>query len=501
MRLTSKDYKEQAMNAERVSISLGCVVSLFVIALSGFGCGSVSVLPANKATGTLVDAWVTTGDKTRLLAKESSIAFATRAPLKTNIEIDDSKRYQTMVGFGATITDASAWLIKNRMSAAQRSALLEELFGRGPNGIGFDFTRLTIGASDFSREHYTFNDRPAGETDLPLTHFSIEPNRADLLPVLKQALAINPKLAVMASPWSAPAWMKSNGSLKKGTLRPEMYDAFSRYMLRYVDAYAAEGISIFALTLQNEPHFEPDDYPGMRLNPPDRAKIIGQHLGPMIAKRGLKTQLIEWDHNWNEPQSPLSVLADATARPYVAGVGWHCYEGDVKVQAKVHDAYPEKDAWFTECSGGEWKPNWPETLPWLTRNIVIGTARGWAKGALMWNLALDENHGPHLGGCKDCRGVVTINSVTGEVTRNMEYYALGHASKFVRPGAERIHSTAEVDGIETVAFRNADDGLIALLVCNSAPQSQRFSVSVGGQTFEYDMPRESIATFVWKSAR
>jgi glucosylceramidase len=305
MRLTSNDYEEQAMNARRISISLGGVVSsFFVIALSG--CGSIP--PAAIATGTTVDAWLTTGDKTRLLAKESSIAFATRAPLAVNIEVDDNKRFQTMVGFGASLTDASAWLIKNRMSEAQRTALLEELFGRGPNGIGFDFTRLTIGASDFSREHYTFNDRPAGETDMPLAHFSIGANRADLLPVLKQALAINPKLAVMSSPWSAPAWMKSNGSLKKGTLRPEMYDAFSRYLLRYVDAYAAEGISIFALTLQNEPHFEPDDYPGMRLNPPDRAKIIGQHLGPMIAKRGLKTQIIEWDHNWNEPQSPLDVL-------------------------------------------------------------------------------------------------------------------------------------------------------------------------------------------------
>lgn len=457
-------------------------------------CGTLSGAPASA------EVWVTTGDKTRLLSRETGLAFATRAPLVLDIKVDASKRYQTMVGFGASITDSSAWLIQNAMSESQRADLLSELFGRGPNGIGFDFTRLTIGASDFSRHHYSLADRPKGEADMALAHFSIDANRPELLPVLKRALAINPKLAVMASPWSAPGWMKTTDSLIKGTLRPEMHDVFSRYLLRYVDAYAAEGVPIFALTLQNEPHFEPPDYPGMRLNPAQRAKVIGEHLGPMIAKRGLKTQIIEWDHNWDEPKSPLEVLADPVANRYVSGVAWHCYAGNVSAQAAVHDAFPDKDAWFTECSGGQWKPHWPETLPWMVRNIVIGSTRGWAKGVSMWNIALDENHGPHLGGCKDCRGVVTINSKTGEVTRNMEYYAFAHASKFVRPGAQRIDSTAVIGKLETVAFRNADDGSIALIVCNSASEARRITVSSGGQSLEYEMPRESIATFTWKPA-
>jgi glucosylceramidase len=323
-----------------------------------------------------------------------------------------------------------------------------------------------------------------------------------LLPVVKRALAVNPNLQIMASPWSAPAWMKTGDSLIQGTLRPEMYDVFSLYMLRYVEAYAAEGVPIFALTLQNEPHFEPADYPGMRLDPPARARLIGRHLGPLLARRGVQTRLIDWDHNWDEPKSPMAVLADPVAYPFVSGVAWHCYAGDVQVQAAVHAAFPDKDAWFTECSGGEWNPHWSGALLWMVRNVVIGATRGWARGVLTWNLALDENHGPHLGGCRDCRGVVTINSASGEVTRNLEYYALAHASKFVRPGAQRIHSGTAVRGldIDTVAFRNADDASIVLIVCNAASQGRRFSVSVDGRTFEYEMPRESVATFTWSPA-
>lgn len=486
---------------------LSAISFYFLLLLTGLvaGCGSTASAPTAggpaTATGPTVETWVTTSDQARLLARETGIVFAARAALSANIDVDATRRFQTMVGFGASITDSSAWLIQNRMTDAQRSALLQELFGRGPEGIGFDFTRLSIGASDFSRQHYSLDDRPAGETDMSLAHFSIDANRSDLLPVVKRALAINPKLQVMASPWSPPAWMKTTGSLIKGTLRPEMYDVFSLYMVRYIEAYAAEAVPVFALTLQNEPHFEPPDYPGMRLDPPARARLIGQHLGPLLTKRGLKTQLIDWDHNWDEPNSPLAVLADPVAYPYVSGVAWHCYAGQVAVQATVHDAFPDKDAWFTECSGGEWKPQWPETLPWIVRNLVIGSTRGWAKGVLMWNLALDENHGPHLGGCTDCRGVVTINSANGEVTRNIEYYALAHASKFVRPGAQRIHSTAVLDGIETVAFRNADDGSIVLIVCNSANGARRFSVSADGRAFDYEMPRESIVTFAWTPAR
>lgn len=447
-----------------------------------------------------VQVWQTTGDRARLLAPLPPLARQAQAPGAgvPVFDVDAARQHQAMVGFGASITDATAWLMQHRMSAAQRAALLRELFGRGEGGVGFELTRLTLGASDFSLSHYTYNDLPPGEADPALARFSIAPMRAEVLPTLKEAQAVNPGLKVMASPWSAPAWMKTNGHLYKGRLKPEHFGTFSRYLVRYVQALQAEGVPVMALTLQNEPHFEPDDYPGMRLENRDRAEIIGRHLGPLLKAEGLATQIIEWDHNWDVPQAPLEVLADPVARPFVSGVGWHCYAGEVGVMARVRDQHPDKDVWFTECSGGQWKPHWPETLPWMVRNIVIGTTRGGARGVQMWNLALDETHGPHLGGCKDCRGVVTIDSRSGEVTRNLEYYALAHASKFVRPGARRIDSTFSHAQVQTVAFRNVDDGSLVLLACNSAPTPQAVAVREGGKVFETTLPRESITTFVWR---
>ncbi len=460
--------------------------------------GSGSAVQAQAmATGPAVQTWVTLTDQSRLLALEAGKNFANKLPpLPLNIAVDPHRRHQEIVGFGANITDASAWLIQNRMNAQQRSALMADLFGKAP-GIGLSFTRLTIGASDFSMRHYTLDDVPVGQTDYALANFSIDPMRADVLPVVKSAMAINPQLRVMASPWSAPAWMKSNDSLIKGTLRPEAYAAFAAYLGKFVDAMAAEGIPMFALTLQNEPHFEPLDYPGMRLDPAMRSRLIAENLGPLLAARKTPVRILDWDHNWDEPQAPLQVLADPKARPYVAGVAWHCYGGEVAVQTQVHDAYPDKETYFTECSGGDWKPHWAETLPWYMRNLIIGTTRGWAKGVLLWNIALDENHGPHTGGCTDCRGVVTINSATGAVTRNFDYYALAHVSRFVRPGARRIESSSGMDGLESVAFQNADDNSIALVVVNSADVERRFTVTSGDQGFEHSMPAASVATFVW----
>jgi glucosylceramidase len=378
---------------------------------------------------------------------------------------------------------------------------MQELFGREAGGIGLSFTRLTIGASDFSTEHYSFDDMPAGQSDPELAHFSIEPNRAAVLPTVKAALAINPQLRVMASPWSAPGWMKTSDSLIQGSLKPDAFAPFAQYLSRYVSAYRDEGVPIFALTLQNEPHFEPGDYPGMRVEPAGRAAFIKGYLGPVLEKQNPGTLIFDWDHNWDHPESPLAVRADPDAARHVSAVAWHCYAGDVSAQARVHDAYPGKDTWFTECSGGQWSPKFDHNLQYFTRTLVIGAVRGWARGVSLWNLALDENHGPHKGGCGDCRGVVTIDSKTGEVTRNAEYYALAHASRFVRPGARRIASTSGRGGLDTVAFRNTD-GAIALLVANPAKQARMFSVRVAGRSFGYTLPPGGMgaAAMDWQAA-
>ncbi|HZI21932.1 MAG TPA: hypothetical protein VFD76_05430, partial [Gemmatimonadales bacterium] len=392
-------------------------------------------------TGPTVQVWLTTASGSKLLSREPDARFDTGAPPATitRIAVDEGTRYQEMVGFGAAITDASAWLLQNRMTAAQRDALLQEVFGRDP-GIGLSFTRLTIGASDFSLHQYSYDDMPAGQTDSTLAHFSIDSSQAYVLPVVQRALAINPRLMVMASPWSPPGWMKTTGSLIQGTLRPEAYGPLAEYFRRYIEAYGAAGVPIQAITVQNEPAYEPADYPGMRLDPPARAGFVGKYLGPLFARNGIHTLILDGDHNWDQPQSPLQVLADSVAPRYIAGVAWHCYAGDVSAQTTVHDAHPDKDAYFTECSGGEWSPNFADNLKWFVQTLIIGATRGWAKGVILWNLALDEHYGPHTGGCGNCRGVVTIDSVSGAVTRNVEYYTLAHASRFVRPGAWRIAS-------------------------------------------------------------
>jgi len=440
--------------------------------------------------------WITTADQSRLLSRQPDVVIRSGADAPpVVIYVDEGTIYQEMVGFGAAMTDASAYLIQHKLGA-QHDAILHELFGRNP-GIGLSFMRVPMGASDFSTHDYSYDDMPAGQTDSTLARFSLAEDRVDKLPALKAALAINSQLKLVASPWSPPGWMKTTGSLIQGTLRPEYYGFFAEYFRKFVEGYGAEGVPIFAVTMQNEPAYEPADYPGMRLDPPARAEVIGKHVGPLFASAGIQTLILDWDHNWDLPSSPLAVLADTTARKYVNAVAWHCYAGDVGVQDNVHAAHPSKDAYFTECSGGGWAPGWADNLKFFVGTLIIGSTRGWAKGVALWNLALDENAGPHLGGCGNCRGVITINSGTGLVTRNVEYYALAHASQFVRPGAHRIASTTNVGGLQSVAFKNADDGSKVLIVLNTATAEVSFAVHFGVKAILCAIPPGAVVTLRW----
>ncbi|HWU48326.1 MAG TPA: glycoside hydrolase family 30 beta sandwich domain-containing protein [Asticcacaulis sp.] len=445
-----------------------------------------------------VQVWETDADQSKLLAQQPDLSFG-HAEAAVVITVDPSRTYQSMVGFGAAMTDASAYILRHDMTPGQRDALMRDLFDSSGDHLGLSFMRLTIGASDFSRVDYSYDDMPKGEQDPALAHFSLDPAKADVLPSVKQALLINPKLTLMASPWSAPGWMKTSDSLITGSLKPEAYPYFADYLARYVTVMKAEGAPILLITLQNEPGFEPADYPGMRVDPQARADFIGGYLGPTFKADGIETKILDYDHNWDLPSSPLTVLGDARANPYVAGVAWHCYAGDVGAQGPVHDAYPDKDAYFTECSGGDWAPKFDESFDWFMKTLIIGSTRNWARGVLFWNLALDENHGPHLGGCGDCRGVVTVDSRTGAVTRNLEYYALAHASRFVRPGATRIASESGAGGISTVAFRNTD-GSVALIALNTNKTPTAFAVRRGAQSFAYTLPAGAAASFVWRPA-
>lgn len=456
----------------------------------------VAATPASAAPK--LRAWVTTGDKSQLLAAQapSAVVAADAVAGLPVIAVDTKERHQSIVGFGAAITDASAWLIQTRLTPAQRQALLRELYGRGEGGLGFSFTRITIGASDFSLDHYSLDDTPGGAADPKLEHFSLKRPEQYVFPTVRAALKINPDLKIMASPWSAPAWMKTTGSLIQGQLKPEAYPVYADFFARYVKGAARLGVPTDYLSIENEPDFEPDSYPGMRWLPKDRARFFGENLASVFAREKIRTKVLDWDHNWDKPEQPTSVLADPKARAFLSGVAWHCYAGDVSAQAPVTAAHPDKEVFLTECSGGEWAPKFDDSFSWMVENLIIGSTRGGSRGVLMWNLALDEKFGPHRGGCSDCRPVVTIDSRTGAVTRTQEYYAFGHASRFVKPGAVRIGSPAKVGDLRTVAFQNRDGGRV-LIALNLGAQPASFAIVDRGRRFKASLPARAAGTFTW----
>ncbi len=452
--------------------------------------------PAPRPVRPLVQLWLSTADRRLRLAQQPDIEMVASKDLPRDVVIDTHATYQSMVGFGAAMTDASAWLIKNRMNGLQRGALMREMFGPPP-GLNMNITRLTIGASDFSLKPYSLDDVSVGDTDVQLEHFNVESNLGDVIPMMQEALAINPQLRVIASPWSAPAWMKTSDNLISGELLKAYESVYAEYLVKYVDAYRGFGIPIFALTVQNEPAFEPATYPGMAMPAATRARFIGQYLGPDLARHAPKTEILGWDHNWDEPKQPLDVLADPTVSRYIDGVAWHCYRGTPATQSEVHRAHPKKDVYITECSGGDWESARKGELMWFARDLLLASIRHWARGVVYWNLALDENHGPHFGGCDNCKGVVTIDSRTGQVSRNDEYYAFAHFSRFVLPGAVRVGSSETDKELNNVAFEDPSDGSVTMVMVNSHVDARRVSVTQRPFGFQYTMPPQSVATFVW----
>lgn len=459
---------------------------------------ALATLLTSPALADPLRAWVTSGDRKLSLTEQTPVDPVAPGAVGTVplLAIDATQRHQTMVGFGAAITDGSAHILQGRLSADQRQALLRELFGREGEGLGFSLTRVTIGASDFSMDHYSLDDAPDGAPDPELTHFSVDRPAAEVFPTVREALSINPDLRTIASPWSAPAWMKTTGSLIKGQLKEEAYPVYARFFARYIQAAAAQGVPTDYLTIQNEPDFEPNDYPGMRWNAVDRARFYTDHLAPAFEQAGIRSRVLDWDHNWDLPEQPMTVLANPKANAFIAGVAWHCYGGQVRAQEVVRAAYPDKEVFLTECSGGEWSPDYSDSFTWMVRNLIIGSTRYGSRGVIMWNLVLDEKNGPNKGGCYTCRGIVTVHSKTGAVTRNQEYYAFGHASRFVKPGAVRIGSPAELGNVDSVAFENKD-GSRVLIALNHGTSPARFVIADGEKRFPVTLPAKSAGTYVW----
>jgi glucosylceramidase len=457
-----------------------------------------SVWCAIVSRSSAVDVWLTTGDKSQLLRQQTDVVFQPGAGSGgTAITIVPTTTYQTIEGVGAAMTDSSAWLLQNKLSTAQRDKLMRQLFSPD-SGIGLNYVRVPMGASDFTASgFYTYNDNPPGGTDELQQHFSVNHDLAYIIPRLQQARALNPELKLMASPWSAPAWMKTNNSLTGGSLAAQWEGSYARYLAKFVDAYEANGLPIDTLTLQNEP-LHTSNYPSMSMSAAQQIRLIEQHVGPLFSAEAITTKLLIYDHNWDNTAYPISVLNDPEARQYVAGTAFHAYAGSVDAQTTVHNAHPDKDIYFTEITGGDWATNFANNLVWNYQNIIIGNMRNWGKTALLWNLALDQNHNPHLNGCSDCRGVVTINNVTGVVTFNEEFYVLGQVTTAVQAGAVRINSTTN-NTLNTVAFLNPD-GSRALIALNPGSNAATARIYEAGQHFEYAIPGKSVATFLWNDA-
>lgn len=450
--------------------------------------------PATPARS-LPAGWITTPDGSRRVDALSATELQpSTLRSAVHVPVDAGTRFQEMDGFGAALTESSAHLLM-RLPPEARTAALRSLFDPVA-GAGLDLVRLPLGASDFSLTHHTYADAPAGATDPTLSAFSLDRDEAEILPVLREAVRINPRLRVMGTAWSAPAWMKTSRSLIGGSLAADRTDVYADYLARTVHGLRQRGVPLTFLTLGNEPKHSPHDYPGMLMSPRQQADLATA-LSARLAERGLHdVRLIGYDHNWDDTAYPTTLLADPAARGAVAGTAFHCYAGTPDAQSVVHAAAPDKGIWFTECSGGAWSPGFAGNLGWNARNLLVGATRNWARSVLLWNLALDPAGGPHKGGCGNCRGVLTVDPATGTVERNVEYDVLALAGKAVRPGAVRIATPASVYGVQTVAYLNPD-GSRVLTAYNSWQTDQRLVVDAGATSLGAPLPAGSVVTLTW----
>ena len=474
-------------------------ILIFLLAMV-FGCGKKNIsnsdVPVAPITPTVpvtplatdVNMWLTQPDQTQLFKKQNvSLLFNTNTNQNTTINVDDTQTYQTIDGFGFALTGGSAYLL-NSLSATNKAALLSELFDTDSAHIGISYIRITIGASDLSSAPFSYDDVP---NDINLTNFSLDKEKTDLIPILQKIIAINPNIKILACPWSAPAWMKDNNSFYGGSLKTSNYAAYANYFVKYIQAMKAAGITIDAVTPQNEP-LNAYNNPSMLMPAVDEGNFVKNNLGPAFQAAGIKTKIIIYDHNADHPEYATSILADPAAKAFVDGSAFHLYGGNINAIGPIHDAYPDKNLYFTEQAtfGGG---NFGADLAWHVGNILIGATRNWCRNALEWNLASDPNYGPHTsGGCTTCLGAVTIGS---GVTRNVSYYIIAHASKFVRPGAVRIASDQQ-STLPNVAFKNTD-GTKVLIVLNTSTSTQTFNIKYNGKTTTSTLNGGAVATYQW----
>ncbi len=479
---------------------MSAISACFIILV--FACGknstrhSTNVLQVNTPAITAtagtndVDFWLTKGDQSVLLQKQPAVlSFGTTANSNVNIDVDTTQVFQTVDGFGYTLTGGSAYVI-NHLDATVKANLLKELFGNDSNSIGISYLRISIGASDLNASVFSYDDVAAGQSDINLDSFSLKRDEADLIPLLKEILSINPSVKIIATPWSAPVWMKDNNSSAGGSLQARYYDVYAKYFVKYIQQMKASGIGIDAITPQNEP-LNPNNNPSLVMTATEEANFIKSNLGPAFQSAGLTTKIVTYDHNCDHPDYPMAVLSDTAANAFINGSAFHLYAGDISALSSVHNAYPDKQLYFTE----QYTPStgsFAGDLAWHLKNVVIGSMRNWSRNALEWNLANDPSFGPHTpGGCTTCKGALTIG--TG-ISRNVAYYIIAHASKFVPAGSVRIASNI-AGSLQNVAFKTPS-GKKVLIVENDGADAT-FNIRFHSKWTTTTLPAGAVGTYAW----
>ncbi len=471
------------------------IVALFFVASCCVGASCKKSQRSSAASTTSeVQLWLTKADKSVLFQRQNTpLVFSNSGSSNSlTIVVDTTQRFQMIDGFGYTLTGGSAQHMM-RMSAAARSALIKELFDTSGTNIGVSYLRISIGASDLNERAFSYDDLTTGETDPEMKEFDLGPDKADVIPVLKEILAVNPRIKILGSPWSPPTWMKTNNDTRGGSLKPEFYDAYARYFVKYIQEMKKEGIRIDAITVQNEP-LHPGNNPSLLMLPEEQAAFIKKSLGPAFQFANIDTKIVLYDHNADRPDYPITILNDAEARKYVDGSAFHLYAGPIDTLTVVHNAHPDKNLYFTEQWIGA-PGNFPADLKWHVSTLIIGATHNWARAVLEWNLSSNPQLQPHTdrGGCDRCLGAVTIDG--DKVVRNPAYYIIAHASKFVRPGSVRIGSNT-ISSLPNVAFKTPD-GKKVLIVINTTDSVQNFNIQFGERTLTASLDAGAVATYVW----
>lgn len=396
-----------------------------------------------------------------------------------------------MDGFGFALTEGSAMLM-SRMSRTERNNLLQELFGQKEDQLGISYLRIAIGASDMVEELYFYSDLPDGKIDLELESFSLSRDTLYLIPIIKDILTISPDIKFVATPWSAPIWMKDSKDSQGGSLIKQYYPTYANYFVKYIQAMQSEGIEIDAITVQNESLWDGNN-PSMLMLAREQAEFVKNHLGPGFEEHNIKSKILIYDHNPDRIDYPLSVLRDPDAAKYINGTAFHLYGGEIDALTEVHNAFPNKDIYFTEQWTG-YPSYFDRDMSWHMKNVVVGATQNWAKNVILWNLASDENQEPHTdrGGCYNCLGAVTISG--NSVERNVSYYIIGHISTFVKPRAKRIASTKSLTNVNT-AFLNLS-GEQVIIIQNTSASQRRFRIKSGEKEMVIPLLAGSVATVV-----